>query len=245
MTTNARSAAVSHLVDRDYLAAAQSYTHDAHRRFGGSDTGSTLLEPGGRGRTAKGLASLTLAGLCFRLVGLDDRGETRCREVELLAGEQRDHVREGVESALFSEFVGDARAVRGADPGDAYTDAADRYRACAPVDPMEQVTAPTFDAANEVVLHASRNTSAEVAWDDIHGSDTGSVGYLTHRPAFKRRTFPGVVDAVLDAGILHVPRGTTEFNNANFRCPDCDRTDVNWVAGETVCLHCSVRMADR
>lgn len=239
-----RETAVTALVDRNWRAAGDAYTLAAHRDIGGGD-GWDVLDPGTRERPAFGLSFLTRAALCYRLAGADDRARLRSQTALPVAIDGCDHVREGVTRAVHQEFAGDARAVVGdaAEAADAYERAEALYRELIPADPVTAAGKPLCSAANRLTLHASRNTDLEAHWDDLHGTDPDSDDYLAHRAAFKRRQLPRIVEAVLDAGRLHAPRGTTAYNNSTFRCPDCGQRDVNWVAGETVCLHCSVRMA--
>ncbi len=239
-----RETAVRALVEKDWQAAADAFTLAAHRDFGNGEEWSTL-SPGSRERPAFGLASLCQAALCYRLAGHEDRARLRSLTAQPVAIDGRDHTREGVTRAVYQEFVADARAVLGDTERAAteYERAQQLYRSHTPEDPVTAASQPVFTAANRLILHASRNTGLDVRWDDLHGEDPQSGEYLAHRAAFKRRQLPRIVDAVLDAGRLHTPRGTTEYNNESYRCPECGETDINWVAGETVCLHCSVRVA--
>ena len=242
--------AISALVDGDWQAAGDAYTRAAHRDLGdgqrGDGTGGDVLAPGPRDRPAAGLSFLLTAGLCYRLAGVEDRARYRALTVAPLALDARDHVREGVERAVCQEFVADAAVVRGAD--EAATQAYDRaerlYDANQPEDPLDAATGPLFDAANSLLLHASRNYRG-VEWDDLHGPDPGGEDYLAHRPRFKSRALPEAIERVVGAGQLHVPRGSTEYNNDTYRCPDCGERDVNYVGGETVCLYCSVRVEEQ
>ena len=240
-----RETAVTALVEENWHTAADAYTLAAHRDIGDGEDW-TILDPGTRERPAFGLAYFLTAALCYRLAGADDRARLRATTALPLAIDARDNLREGIERAVFQEFVADARAVAGdTEKADtAYDRAAALSRTHAPDDPVETAGTPLFSAANRLILHASRNTGLEVRWDDLHGSDPDGDGYLAHRAEYKRRQFPRIVTAVLDAGQLHVPRGTTEYTNETYRCPDCGEDDVNWVAGETVCLHCSVRVVE-
>jgi hypothetical protein len=242
-----RETAVTALVDEDWAAAGDAYTRAAHRELGdgerGDGTGGDVLDPGSRDRPAFGLAFLLKAGLCYRLAGAEDRARYRSLTVAPLALDARDHVRAGVARAVCQEFVADAAVVRGADADDAYDRAARLHREHRPDEPLNAVTAPIFEAANRLILHPSRNYQ-DVEWDDLHGPDPGAEGYLAHRASYKTTTLPRVVESVLSAGKLHVPRGSTEYNNDTYRCPACGEDDVNYVAGETVCLHCSVRVKE-
>jgi len=245
-----RETAISALVERDWRAAADAYTRAAHRDLGDGTredgTGGDVLAPGPRDRPAAGLCFLLTAGLCYRLAGAEDRARYRSLTVAPLALDARDHVREGVERAVCQEYVADAAVVRGDDEAatEAYGRAERLYRANQPEDPLDAVTAPLFDAANRLLLHASRNFRG-VEWDDLHGSDPAGEDYLAHRAQYKSRTLPEAVDRVVEAGQLHVPRGSTEYNNDTYRCPECGEHDVNYVGGETVCLYCSVRVEER
>jgi hypothetical protein len=241
-----RETAVTALVEEDWSAAGDAYTRAAHRDLGETEEWS-VLDPGSRERPAFGLGFLLQAALCYRLAGVDARARLRSLTVQPLAIDGRDHIRTGHARAVYQEFVADARAVLGETDRAAteYDRAAALYREHAPDDPLTAAGKPLFSAANRPLMHFSRNTGLDVEWDDLHGSDPESEDYLAYRAEYKQSHFPRVVEAVLDAGKLHVPRGTTEYNNETYRCPDCGETDVNWIAGETVCLYCSVRVEER
>jgi hypothetical protein len=241
-----RETAVSALVDEDWRGAGDAYTRAAHRALGDGDDGD-VLAPSARDRPADGLASLLTASLCYRVAGLTDRARFRALTAAPLAMDFREYVRSGVARAVCQEFVADAAVLRGATDtaGEAYDRAASLYHEHTPSDPLDVSTDPIFEAANRLILHASRNTGLDVEWDDLHGTDPDDASYLAHRATFKRERFPRIVDAVEGAGFLHVPRGSTEYNNGTYRCPDCDGHDVNYVGGETVCLDCSVRVETR
>jgi hypothetical protein len=248
MANEARDAAITHLVDGEYAAAGDGYALAGYTELSGhADHDRDVFDPEGRGYVGYALQYLLTAALCSRLAGNDARGRNRAEQVVALAEEQRDHVRrEAVEQAVFEEFVGDARAIAGAaSAADAYDRATERYDEAAVDDPLEWATRPPFEAATGLLTHVSRNTSREVAWDDLHGTDPSAPDYLAHRPRYKKRAVPAVVEAVLDAGVLHPPRGTTEHNNANWACPACETNEVNWVGDEVVCLDCSTRMERR
>lgn len=248
MANEARDAAITHLVDGEYAAAGDDYALAGYTELSGyADHDRDVFDPDGRGYVGYAFQYLLTAALCSRLAGTDDRARNRCKQVVVLAEEQRDHVRrEPVEQAVFEEFVGDAYAIAGsASAGDAYDRAAERYAEAAPDDPLDWATRPPFEAATGLLTHVSRNTSREVAWDDVHGPNPSEPDYLAHRPRYKRRAVPAVVEAILDAGTLHPPRGTTEHNNANWVCPNCTTNEVNWVGDEIVCIDCSTRMERR
>lgn len=239
-----RETAVSALVDEDWPAAGDAYTRAAHRSLGDGEHGGDVLDPDSRDRPANGLASLLTASLCYRVAGIEDRARFRALTAAPLAMDFREHVRSGVARAVCQEFVADAAVLRGATDtaSDAYDRAERLYHDHAPADPLDAATEPIFEAANRLILHASRNTGYDLEWDDLHGDDPESPSYLAHRATVKGERLPKIVDAVERAGFLHVPRGSTEYNNSSFRCPDCGGHDVNYISGETVCLDCSVRV---
>jgi hypothetical protein len=69
--------------------------------------------------------------------------------------------------------------------------------------------------------------------------------FLAARPTYKRQRFPGLLERVTEAGVLAAPRGTTEYSTDHHRCPDCGSTDVNWAAGNTLCMRCSRPTAEQ
>jgi len=248
MTRNEhRDAAITHLVDGEYRAAGDEYTRAAYAVLADPGEGRGLYADDGKGWFARGVAALTTAALCYRVAGVDDRAAHRGREAEAVAADQRDGVRSAaVERALCEELIGDARVAGGHDDADAaYERAAAGYEAAAPEDPMDWVTRPAFEAANRAIRHASRNTGSELSWDDLHGADPSRAAYLATRARTKARRFPAVVDAITAAGRLHPPRGTTEHDNARYRCPDCGTSEVNWIGEEVVCIDCSARMVEQ
>lgn len=242
-----RDAAVTHLVDHEYRDAGDCYTRAAYSVLADPGEGRDLFADDGKGWFARGVAALTTAALCYRVAGLSDRAAHRGREAEAVAADQRDGVRSAaVDRALCEELVGDARVAGGHDDADAaYDRAAAGYEDAAPEDPLDWVTRPAFEAANRAVLHASRNTGSELAWDDLHGPDPSRATYLAHRARTKARRFPAIVRTLVDEGRLHPPRGTTEHDNDRYRCPECGTSEVNWIGEEVVCIDCSTRMVEQ
>ncbi|RJT07133.1 hypothetical protein [Halococcus sp. IIIV-5B] len=245
MENDQRDAAITHLIDRIYRDARESYALAAYVEWAGAGGHpSDVFDPDGRGYVADGLCYLLTSALCARLAGHDDRGGNLAHQAQLVATDQRDHVRDHpVERAVFSEFVGDALVIADSEKaGSAYDEAAAAYEAAAPNDPVDWATQPPLAAATELLLHCSRNTSQAVEWDDLHGANPADEEYLAHRARYKKRVFPMVVESVLETGILHPPRGTTEHRSDDWQCPDCGTNEVNWTGGEVVCLDCSARM---
>jgi len=240
--------AVTALVDGEYRAAGDAYSLLAYARLGErADRGRDTFAPGDAGWVGYGLAALLRAALCYRAGGADRRGRNRCEQGRLVAEDLRDAVFDRpVQRAACDEARGDCLAVAEAtDAGDAYDRAREGYEAAVDdgADPSAWVVRPLFEALAGPLQHAARNTSHEFAWDDLHGGAPAS--YLTHRVRFKRRRFPAVVDAVVEARRLHPPRGTTEHGSDDWRCPDCETGEVNWIGDEVVCLDCSTRMVRR
>jgi hypothetical protein len=128
--------------------------------------------------------------------------------------------------------------------GDDYDRAIAAYEAVSngSTDPMSWATSPMAEAARRGSQQIARNTPHAFAWDDLHGSNPDSIAYLTHRSRCKRSQLPLSIEHATDEGYVHPPRGTTEHNNATWRCPNCGHSEVNRIAGEVICLDCSVRM---
>jgi hypothetical protein len=243
-----RDEAITQLVDRQYGEAGDRYTLAGFGELGElTGDGRNTLVDDGLGWYGFGLQYLTAAGLCYRLSGPAGRAGNRAKQAIVYAEDQRDFVRDHpVERGICEEFVGDAYAVAGADAAsDAYERAAAAYREADVEDATEWATKPVFEAANGLILHASRNTPDETMWDDLHGSDPSTGEYLAYRARYKSRVLPRVVDRVVEEGVLHAPRGSTEHNNDTYRCPECGQSEVNWVGNEVICLDCSVRLEEK
>jgi hypothetical protein len=243
---NFRDRAIHALVDRDPRAAADHYTRAAHAALAGLEgetTGRDTLAPDERGWVGYGLKYLLLAGLASRAAGDDDRAGTRCREGVLVAKDLREHVlTDPVQQGCLREYAADLGIVGGfAEPEayDAVRTAYERAVEAGDVDQTSWVTTPLFQSAYESIHQAARNASTGFEWDDLHGSNPEQ--YLVHRARFKRSRVPAAVEQVV-ADRLHPPRGTTEHNSDDFRCPACGTNEVNWTAGVVICLDCSTPM---
>lgn len=275
MARNHRDEATVALIDRDVERAADTYTRAAYGTLAGFENEGEDRDPlGPNARWAGyGLSYLLLAGACYRAVGKADRAAARCREGIAIARDLRAAVLSGpLDRACCGEFVGDFETVgnidtdggsSGADDGgngnddgnasgndadgdeDGYDRAIAAYASSEIDDPMSWATSPMAEAARRGPQQLARNTPHSFNWDELHGSDPDSASYLVHRPRFKRSRLPAAVSHVADVGYVHPPRGSTEHNNATWRCPECDRSEVNWIAGETICLDCSVRMEEK
>ena len=263
MARNHRDEGTVALIDRDVERAADTYTRAAYGTLAGFENEGEDRDPlGADARWAGyGLSYLLLAGACYRAVGLPDRAAARCREGIVLARDLRAAVlSDPLDRACCAEFVGDFRVVGDLDTdggssgdvgdsadedGDGYDRAIAAYASSEIDDPMSWATSPMAEAARRGPQQLARNTPHSFNWDELHGSDPDSASYLVHRPRFKRSRLPAAVSHVADVGYVHPPRGSTEHNNATWRCPECDRSEVNWIAGETICLDCSVRMKEK
>lgn len=250
--TDRRDGAIRALIDREPATAAERYALVGHGAFAGLEAeGRDTYDPGRSGWVGHALKYLLLAGAAHRAAGADTRAARVCHAGRLLATDLRDHAFEyGVQRAVAEEFRGDfgvvgGEAVAGEGGGGAYDRAAAAYREAAVEDPVDWATTPLFSAATEGASQIARNGPAAFQWDELHGDDPASPGYLAHRAEYKSRRLPRAVAAVAESGVLHPPRGSTEHNNDAWVCPVCGRGEVNFVAGERVCIDHSRRLERR
>jgi hypothetical protein len=252
MDSDYRARAVEKLARRDYRAAGDEYTRAAWDRLAAPREGQSPFDADEKGWVGRALQRLALAGVCYRVAGRDDRAENRAQEGVAVARDLENALTEPAQHACLREFGADFHAIGGLDGvGEAYGDAEAAYRDAADsVDSVETLTTtPLFQAAAGMLRQVARgpdNGEIAVPWETLHGPDPDDVGaFLAHRARFKRQRFGSLLARVADDGYLAAPRGTTEYNNANFRCPSCESTDVNWVTEHTLCLRCSTPMVER
>lgn len=252
MDSDHRTVAVGALADREYERAGDAYSRTAWDRLADPRDGLSPFDTDERGWVGRALQRLATAGVCYRVAGRDDRAAHRAREGAAVAGDLENGLEQPAQHACLREFAADFRAIGDLEGvGEAYDDAEAAYRAAADsVDDVNTVTTtPLFQAAADMLRQVARgpaNGEIAVPWEKLHGPDPDDVGgFLAHRARFKGQRFGSLLSRVVDDGALAAPRGTTEYNNANFRCPDCDSTDVNWVTDHTLCLRCSTRMDSR
>lgn len=252
MDSDYRAVAVGALADRDYVAAGDAYTRAAWDRLAEPREALSPFEADEKGWVGRPLQRLALAGVCYRVAGRDDRAEHRGREGVAVARDLETALDQPAQRACLREFAADFHAIGGLDGvSEAYEAAETAYRDAADsVDAVDVLTTtPLFQGAAALLRHVARgpaNGEIAVPWEELHGPDPDDVGaFLAHRARFKRQRFGSLLARVVDDGALAAPRGTTEYNNANFRCPACDSTDVNWVTDHTLCLRCSTPMDER
>jgi len=244
-----RDSAIEALAAREYERAGDAYTRAAWHCIATPQEGTSPFEPDDRGVVGRGLESLAAATVAYRVAGRESRATHRGVGGVAIARDLETALKQPVQQACLAEFVADFRLVAGLDGVEAaYDDAADAYESAgAGVDsPQRWATTPLFEAAAGTIKQLARTTAnGEIAvqWSDLHGSDPAQAGrFLAHRAQYKRRRYPELLDGAIEAGRLAAPRGTTEYDNANHRCPACGATDVNWTGGSVLCLRCSTPM---
>ncbi|MES3517228.1 MAG: hypothetical protein PPP58_06140 [Natronomonas sp.] len=238
-TNERRDEAIRRLAADRYRDAADAYTTAAYSGLAGVG-GRYDAAVKGEERTHAGyaLSWLLLSGVCHRIVGEPRRCKNRASQASLIAADLRNVRSEPVERAACHEYVAVARVVGDRDAEAAFDRAADAYAAAGPDDPSGWTGDPFLQATTTFVTQLSRPD--DIAWDDIHGSAPEEA--LAHRVRFLRSRLPSLLEATVTAGELRVPRGTTEYGNDNWRCPDCGANDVNHIAGTTLCLRCDGEM---
>jgi len=247
MDSDFRAVAVGAVARREYVAAGDAYTRAAWDRLAEPREGHSPFDADGKGWVGRALQRLVLAGVCYRVAGRDERARHRGREGVAIASDLEGTLTAPGQGACLREFAADFRVVGRLDgAGDAYDDAEQAYREAGVTDPQTLTTTPLFQGAAGPLKQVARGLDdgeIAVSWEDLHGPDPDDASrFLAHRAAFKRQRLPTLLDRSVEAGYLAAPRGTTEYNNANFQCPDCGSTDVNWVTEHTLCLRCSTPM---
>ncbi|MFB6117930.1 hypothetical protein [Halosegnis sp.] len=224
--------AVRLLGSERHREVADAYTLAAYGTFAGSERfGRTLTDD--RTSAGDGLRYLLLAGVCLRLAGDQAGARNRALQGVLVATDYRRRV-DGIDAAACHEWVGHLRAlVDDEEASDAYDRALAGYEAANPADPAGATTRPLLQAGTDLLTQLSRPDDA--AWDDIHGDGSSA---LTRRVRFARARLPEYVAAREREGHLHAPRGSTEYSNDGYRCPECGASDINHVADTVLCLRC-------
>lgn len=244
--------AVAALAGRSYDTAGDGFARAAWRTLAAPRPDQGPFEADKKGWIGTGIRYLVTSALCYRVAGRQDRAVHRGTEAGAVAADLQTVLTHPAQQACLQELVADARLAGGLDGvDDAYSDAADAYRESAgSVDtPQRWGTTPLFEAAAtplQQVARSKANGEIAIAWEDLHGSDPAAPGqFLAHRATYKRQRFPALLESVVDDGYLAAPRGTTEYNNETYRCPDCGSNDVNWVADSVLCMRCSAPVEQR
>jgi hypothetical protein len=244
--------AVAALADRRYERAGNEYARAAWQRLATPRADKSPFAADENGWVGKGLQHAVTSAVCYRVSGRPDRAANRGTAASAVASDLKTALDHPAQQACLQELVGDARVAGGLDGADAaYGAAADAYREAAESveNPQEWATTPLFQAALTPLQQVARSTAhGEIAmsWDYLHGSDPATPGeFLATRARRKRQRFPSLVEQVVDEAFLAAPRGTTEYNNATYLCPNCGSTDVNWVADSTLCLRCSTAVTQQ
>ena len=252
MDDDHRATAVGALADREYPAAGDAYARAGWDRLAEPREGRSPFDADENGWAGTPLEQLLLSGLCYRVAGLEDRAAHRGHEGIAVARDLEHALDRPEQHACLQEFAADFRVVGGLDGVDsAYEAVESAYRSAgdAVTDPRTVATTPLFQAAASPLKQVARglsNGEIAVSWEDLHGSDPDDAGaFLARRAGFKRQRFPGLLERAVDAGTLAAPRGTTAYDNARFRCPNCSATDVNWIRDHVLCLRCSTPMVDQ
>jgi len=238
--------AVAALAGREYGEAGDAYARAGWQTLAEPRPGQSPFDADEKGWVGSGIQYLVTSAVCYRVAGRPDRAADRGTEAGAVAADLRTALEHPAQRACLEELVADARLVGGLDGvTEAYSDAADAYREVADSvdDPQYWGTTPLFRAAAAPLQQVARSTAngeIAVAWEDLHGSDPAAPGrFLASRADVKRQRFPAMLESVVEGGYLAAPRGTTEYNNATYRCPACGSDDVNWVAESVLCMRCS------
>ncbi|MFB6227909.1 MAG: hypothetical protein ABEH88_04895 [Halobacteriales archaeon] len=247
-----RTTAVGALADREYQNAGDAYTRAGWDQLAEPREGRSPFEADKKGWVGRALQQQLLSGLCYRVAGVEDRATRRACEGIAVTRDLEHALDRPGQHACLREFVADFRVVGGLENVDAAYEAAESaYRSAgdAVTAPRTVATTPLFQAAAAPLKQVARglsNGEIAVSWEDLHGPDPNDAGeFLARRVGYKRQRFPGLLEGAIEAGTLAAPRGTTAYDNASFRCPNCSATDVNWVRDHVLCLRCSTPMVEK
>ncbi len=247
-TGDPREAAIAALATRAYETAGDEYTRAGWRLLADPRGELDPFDGAEKGWVGVGLSHLAVAGICYRVSGQPARANHRATEGLAVSRDLRECVDQPVKRACLMEMGADFRAIGTSDPTevqDAYDRAEAAYRAAGDSieNPQTWATTPLFEAAATPLKQTARtlaNGEIAVDWETLHGADPSRAGaFLAARTTYKRQRFPSLLEGVVNEGKLGAPRGTTAYSTDHHRCPECGSTDVNWIAGKTLCLRCS------
>lgn len=228
--------AIRLLASERFDAVADAYTMGAYGHLAGYEGfGRDMTDE--RSSVGDGLRHLFLAGTCARIAGDDATTRNRALQGVLIATDYRRRVT-GVEAAACDEWIGHLRTLAGSPEkaSEAYDRAQAGYESAASDDPAAATTRPLLQAGTDLFTQLSRPDDA--AWDDIHGDGSEP---LARRVRFARSSLAGYLEAREREEHLHAPRGSTEYGNDSYRCPECGSNDINHVTGTVLCLRCDAR----
>lgn len=241
--------AVSHLADRDYVSAGNSYARAGWSILAEPRSGRSPFDEDERGYVGRALQEMFLSAVCYRVVGDDGRARSRSEEGASVSEDLAESFASPVQEACLKEFVADFRTVSPGGEGyrGEYEEAAESYRSATDdgTDAQTVSTTVLFRSASEGIKQMGRTLAdgeIAVGWEDLHGPDPSDAGdFLAHRAEYKLQRLPSLVDGVVEEGFLAAPRGSTEYGTDHHRCPECGSEDVNWVGDTVLCLRCSRR----
>ncbi|PSP39134.1 hypothetical protein BRC71_03675 [Halobacteriales archaeon QH_7_65_31] len=210
-----------------------SYTLGAYGTLAGYEGFERALTDE-RTSAGDGLRYLLLAGVAARVTGDDATAHNRALQARLVATDYRRHA-DSLAAAACEEWIGHAQTVAGSDEkaSEAYDRARDAYETASVDDPAGATTEPLLQAGTDLLTQLSRPDDA--SWDDIHGDGSNA---LARRVRFARARLPAYLDARENEAHLHAPRGSTEYGNDSYRCPECGANDINHVVSTVLCLRC-------
>ena len=245
-------AAVDALAAREYERAGNRYTRGGRRVLADPRDGLDPFDPDEKGWIGQGLQQLLAATVAYRVAGADKRATQRAVEGIAAARDFETVLATPGQTACLAEFVADFRVAGDlGDAGAAYDAAAERYEAAGDeIDsPQALATTPLFEAAAATIKQVARgqaNGEIAIKWEDLHGADPAHAGdFLAHRARFKKQRFPSLLDRAVTEGHLAAPRGTTEYGNDIYECPNCGSNHVNWAGTGILCLRCSRPTAEK
>jgi len=247
-----RNRAIEALADRDYERAGDKYTRAGWASLANPRDDSGPFDGTEKGWVGRGLQRLATAAVAYRVAGEPNRATHRAVEGVALTRDLETALARPIQVACLAEFVADFRLIGDLDGVEtAYEDAEAAYREAADTldDPAYWTTTPLFEAAAGTLAQVARGTAngeIEVKWEDLHGADPGQPGaFLARRVEFKRQRFRSYLSRTVDSGYLAAPRGTTEYGNDRYYCPNCESPDVNWTGDNVLCLRCSRPVSSR
>lgn len=238
--------AVAALAEHSYDTAGDGFARAAWQTLANPRPEQNPFDADEKGWVGEGLRHLVTSAICYRVAGRPARAANRGTEGVAVAADLQTALEHPAQQACLQELIADARLVGGLDsPEESYREAAESYREAAESidNPQYWGTTPLFEAVATPIQQVARSTAngeIAIAWEDLHGSDPAASGrFLASRVRTKQQRFPVLLESVVEDAYLAAPRGTTEYNNATYRCPDCGSNDVNWVAENVLCMRCS------